>query len=93
MPKTITQYRTAKRNDVQLIRDRDIIAEIAGYWSENPRPRCGKCKRPTEILRGYDGREVGRWCEEDRYFWVKTIITKTVKVVVYEPWIFEEDST
>lgn len=94
MGKTITQYHTAKRHDVRLIRDPDEIEEMTDEYSENPRPRCGKCKNPTEILRGYDGREVGRWCKADGYFWVRRELERTITVVDYVPWeVFDERKT
>ena len=86
MNKTVIQYRTAKRHDVRLIRDPKDIEVITGEYSENPRPRCGECKNPTEVLRGYDGREVGRWCEEDGLFWVRREFERTITVVEYGPW-------
>lgn len=88
--KTVRQYRTARRHNVRLLQDVKDIAEALGIEVyqvfNNPRPRCGKCHEPTEILRGYDGREVGRWCKKCRLFWVLHEIEKIVTVRRYEPW-------
>lgn len=90
MNKTVIQYRTAKRHDVRLFREPKEIAELLGIEiyeiGKNPRPRCGKCKEPTEVLRGYDGREVGRWCETCGYFWVRREFERTITVSEYVPW-------
>ena len=82
----ITKYLTPKRHDVRLLRTSKEIEEITGEWAENPRPRCGKCHSPTEVLRGYDGREVGRWCNHCGYFWVLIEFEKTITVTEYMPW-------
>ena len=86
MSKTVRQYRTARRHNVRLIRTSREIEELTGEWSHNPRPRCGKCHSPTEVLRGYDGREVGRWCEDCGYFWVHKEFERTITVTEYLPW-------
>lgn len=95
MTNTVRQYRTAKRHDVRLLQDSSEIAEaldIEIYQvGANPRPRCGKCHAPTEILRGYDGREVGRWCKECGYFWVLIEFEKVVKVREFTPWGRDHD--
>lgn len=71
-----------KKKYYELITDSAEIEALGSRYSMNPRPRCGKCKRPTLKLMVDRGPtadvhvvprriEVGRWCLKCEIFYRK----------------------